>query len=139
MSAWDEFDACVRAARAIVRDEDAARDIATEVCAADLPPSFKRSTYAHWRALDYVKRERLEVVTGYDVELAPAATPTPEEELIAKQERASLLALLGTEAMYVLENPLGLDDDELGARIGKSPEAVRQIRSRARRKLIEVE
>lgn len=145
MSAWDHFDACVRAAMRFVRDIDAARDIATEVCGTspeDITPSLLKGALiarAKWRAIDHLRRGALPIVQGYDIDRAPAATPTPEEELIAKQERASIALLLGADALLLLENPDGLSDAELAVRLETSEEAIRQRRSRARRRLIEVD
>ena len=146
MDPWQHCDACVRAAFRVTRDTDSARDIATEVCGTqpteELPAGmFKGSLLARakWRAIDAMRAGRLEIVRGYDIERAPSAAPTPEEELIAKQERASLRTRLGEEGLLVLENPEGLTDAELGARLNKSEVAIRQQRSRARRTLIEVE
>lgn len=47
---------------------------------------------------------------------------------------------VGAEGMLVLEaTSEGFSDGEIATVMGKTPEAVRQIRSRARRKLIDVE
>ena len=133
MANWRAFDACVRAARRIVHDEDTARDIAVDVCEAGYGVLMAR-----WRALDHLRRGQLDIVRGFDIDRVSGG-PTPEEILIAKQERESLVEFLGVVAVRILENADGLTDEELGSQLQKSPEAIRQIRSRARRKLIEVD
>ena len=137
---WTHFELAVRSARAVVHDEDVARDVAVEVCelATDEHSASYIRQWARNRAIDWLRKPRLDVVRGYDIERASGG-PTPEELLIAKQERRRVVMLVGADAMYVLERSGEFTDEELGSHLNKSAEAVRQIRSRARRKLIEVD
>lgn len=133
---WTHFDIAVRSARAVVHDEDIARDVALEVCAAadaEHSASYIRQ-WARNRAIDVLRKPRLDMVRGFDVERVSGG-PSPEEILIEKQERRVMLLAVGAEAMYVLERSGEFTDEELGSHLNKSAEAVRQMRSRARRKL----
>ena len=133
---WTHFELAVRSARAVVHDEDVARDVAVEVCelATDEHSASYIRQWARNRAIDWLRRPRLEIVRGFDIDRASGG-PTPEELLIEKQERRRLLVLLGWEAMHVLERSGEFTDAELAGHLDKSEDAVRQIRSRARRRL----
>jgi DNA-directed RNA polymerase specialized sigma24 family protein len=147
MNPWPQYEKLVSIARKVVRDEDTARDIATEVCAevvsthapdGTLPASVVQlATLTKWRALDHLRKGKLEVVRGYDIERAVDSAPTPEEELIAKQTRKSLAARLGEVEMFVIDRTSeGFSSEEIGLKLNKSAVAVDHIRSRARRKLL---
>lgn len=133
---WSLFDVAVRAARRIVRDEDVARDIAVEVCEAadaDTSAGYIRVRARH-RAIDTLRRAGLDMARGVDIERI-AGGPTPEQLLIAKQTRAALVLEIGAEALFILERTSAFSDEEIGSVLNKSAQAVRQMRSRARRKL----
>jgi DNA-directed RNA polymerase specialized sigma24 family protein len=141
LTSWPHFDAACRLARALVHDEDAARDIAVEACdpCHVLTQRQHVLTRARSRALDHLRRGGLTLVHGYDIERV-AGGATPEQLMVARQERDNVVERIGAEGMLVLEATAeGFTDGEIAAVMGKTPEAVRQIRSRARRKLIEVE
>lgn len=142
---WAAFNKCVAAAFRVCRDEDVARDIATEVCGNAVavlvdgaPPTVAMlATLANWRALDYVRKGKVEIVRGYDIERAADSAPTPEQDLEAKQERAALMARLSEAEAFVIERTgEGFSDDEIAVKLGKTAVAIRQVRSRARRKLL---
>ena len=142
---WEHFNMLVSVARKVVRDEDVARDIATEVCGSAgavlidgaSPNATQLATLTRWRALDHVRKGKLEIVRGYDIERAIDTAPTPEEELIAKQTRKSLAARLGEVEMFVIDRTSdGYSSEEIGLKLNKSAAAVDHIRSRARRKLL---
>jgi DNA-directed RNA polymerase specialized sigma24 family protein len=142
---WTHFNMLVSVARKVVRDEDVARDIATEVCGSSgavlidgaSPNATQLATLTKWRALDHIRKGKLEVVTGYDIERAMDTAPTPEEELIAKQTRKALAARLGEVEMFVIDRTSdGYSSEEIGVKLNKSAVAVDHIRSRARRKLL---
>ncbi len=142
MNPWDSFNLCVSVARRIVRDEDVARDIATDICGikCEHDTVAKLAQMAKWRALDHVRKGRLEIVRGYDVERAIDNSPTPEQELEAKQTRKALAARLGEVEMFVLDRTgEGFSDEEIATKLSKTAVAIRHIRSRARRKLISEE
>ena len=148
MNPWDHFNMLVSVARKVVRDEDTARDIATEVCASVLtthnpdgtPPAsvVQLATLCKWRALNhYTRTGNLEIVRGYDIERAVDTAPTPEQELEAKQTLRAMRERLGEVEMFVLERTgEGFTDVEIGQKLNKTPKAVRNLRSRARLKLL---
>jgi DNA-directed RNA polymerase specialized sigma24 family protein len=141
MNPWDSFNMLVSVARKVVRDEDAARDIATEVCGNYTPVNdhgiTQLATLVKWRALDHLRKGKLEVVLGYDIERAVDTAPTPEQELEAKQTLRGLRERLGEVEMFVIERTSdGFSSEEIGLRLSKSAVAVDHIRSRARRKLL---
>ncbi len=142
---WSHFNMLVSVARKVVRDEDVARDIATEVCGSagavlidGAPPNATQlATLAKWRALDHVRKGKLEVVTGFDIEQAVDTAPTPEQELEAKQTLRGLRERLGEVEMFVLERTSeGFSSEEIASKLNKTAVAVDHIRSRARRKLL---
>jgi DNA-directed RNA polymerase specialized sigma24 family protein len=146
MNPWDHFNMLVSVARKVVRDEDVARDIATEVCASatapnphggPMPTATQLATLTKWRALDHLRKGKLEIVRGYDIERAVDTAPTPEQELEAKQTLRGLRERLGEVEMFVIERTSdGFSSEEIGLRLSKSAVAVDHIRSRARRKLL---
>jgi DNA-directed RNA polymerase specialized sigma24 family protein len=145
---WTHFNMLVSVARKVVRDEDVARDIATEVCGSAgavlidgaSPNATQLATLTRWRALDHVRKGKLEIVRGYDIERAVDSAPTPEEELIAKQTLRALRERLGEVEMFVLERTgEGFNSEEIAVKLSKTAVAVDHIRSRARRKLMESE
>jgi DNA-directed RNA polymerase specialized sigma24 family protein len=150
MNPWPQYEKLVSIARKVVRDEDTARDIATEVCAevvsthapdGTLPATVVQlATRVKWRALDHLRKGKLEVVRGYDIERAVDTAPTPEQELEAKQTLRGLRERLGEVEMFVLERTgEGFSSEEIAVKLSKTAVAVDHIRSRARRKLMESE
>jgi DNA-directed RNA polymerase specialized sigma24 family protein len=149
MNPWDSFNRCVGAAFRVCRDEDTARDIATEVCGSldqffidgggntvHATPAML-ATKATWRALDHLRKGKVEVVRGYDIERAIDDAPGPEQILEAKQTRKALEARLGEVEMFVIDRTSdGYSSAEIGVKLNKSAVAVDHIRSRARRKLL---
>ncbi len=141
MNPWDSFNRCVGAAFRIVRDEDTARDIATEVCSADYAavdwtPAWL-ATRSTWRALDHMRKGKVEVVRGFDIERAIDDAPGPEQILEAKQMRKALEARLGEVEMFVIDRTAdGFSSAEIGLKLNKTAVAIDHIRSRARRKLL---
>lgn len=142
MNPWDSFNRCVGAAFRVCRDEDTARDIATDVCsnavAIELPHNTpaRLATQAYWRALDHARKGKVEVVRGFDIERAIDDAPGPEQILEAKQTEIALMRRLdATERLVIRFTSEGFSSEEIGLSLNKTAVAIDHIRSRARRKL----
>lgn len=142
MSPWDLFDQAVRWARSTVRDEDAARDIAlavvqevrTDDVKGDKHLAARMRGLVHYRALDHMRRQRLDVVQGMDPDDVPGGE-SPEEIAEARSlSRAYAMKLSLNEELAMGLHIDGYSDDEIATALRTTPENVRQLRSRARAK-----
>ncbi len=140
--AWQFYERAVKWAKAVVKDEDTARDIAlavvqevrTDDVTGDKHLQARMRGLVQYRALDHLRKSQLDIVQGVDLDALPS-TETPEQIAEARSlSRAYAMKLSLNEDLAMGLHVDGYTDDEIAAALKTSPENVRQLRSRARAK-----
>lgn len=141
---WGRFEEYVRVALSILKDLDAARDVATEAVGEMIEAGLALTAAqmrqrVRWRCGDAFRREEIETVAFEHFEYIEGGHPTPEQLYSAVQQAAGMVAEVGEANIDFLLQCNGAPLADVAADTGMTEGSVRVKRHLLRKKLNHME